>query len=435
MFSEGKCADYNLRDSGELGDSLEDIPLPHLMVDLEVYYDNGNEGRLNNGAFSTENENYLLEQVYREGTRKRKHSGSIRRWELDHFVHLPPEDPEEVSQNDQDDSFQKKKKNRIRKGLGNELSIKLEETGLGSSNGLQVKLVNHKSLQAREKIERLTLVETFNVISGGNNTFKKGICPSCSKQKIVFSLCIKQDLSKSEQAEQLCVHCLLKKLNKKVFNAFISVQSTWSPVHYKEPILKEFKILSEYCRSKGNSASEEDVDLVNSILREKLSSFLTSQNKMTQILIAYKSQMTSKEKLLALKLIHDTLDCIMKLNSIIGEKTLNTKIECLTSQEQKILIDEIRVPLAKRLSIDISQDFSQVISGQDRNLINGRKKFSGFGDFTEPDQAYAYLGKRLNSGENFVQLLGDEMEQEDRPSLSGLRFNFLQLPFLDKEGH
>lgn len=227
-----------------------------------------------------------------------------------------------------------------------------------SDNILQMKLLQTSQPNSREKSDKTVILETTNVLSTKRNTCRKGTCNVCNKRKFVFTLYFKSSPSMDEEVvEKACSKCLFKKIPKKSLIPFIQAQSAWSTMEPKEPFSKELAVFINFCRQREVADFDEDLAIVNSIMREKIKRMLTLNGDMVSLLGQYHSRMNCKERMMAFKIIHDTTDNILRINSLIQEPKVSVKLKYLTEVEQRSLLEEIKLYFTKLVPHDRIKDF------------------------------------------------------------------------------
>ena len=236
---------------------------------------------------------------------------------------------------------------------------KSENTQEASDNILQMKLLQTSQPNSREKSEKALILETTNVLSTKRNNCRKGTCNTCNKRKFVFTLYFKPTpLVDEEVIEKACSKCLFKKIPKKSLIPFIQGQANWSTTEPKEPFSKELAVFINFCRQREVADLDEDLAIVNSIMREKIKKMLTMNGDMVALMGQYHMRMNCKERMIAFKIIHDTTDNILRLNTLIQEPKVSTKLKYLTEVEQRSLLEEIKLYFTKLVPHDRVKDFA-----------------------------------------------------------------------------
>lgn len=249
---------------------------------------------------------------------------------------------------------------------------------------------------SKERSDKTVIVESTNLISTKRNSWKKGSCSGCSKRKFVFTLNYKATpTSGDEVIEKACVKCLFKKIPKRSLVPFIVTNEKWSNSEVRGQLSKELTVFGSFCRQRnGSSDTDEELAIINSILREKIRKMLALNGDMISLLSQYSSRMNCKERMLALKLIHDTSDCIVRLNSLILEPKATTKLCLLNSDEQQCMLEEIKLYFNKLVAHDRARDPSLAFPALD--LISGQT--NGKSAPKAPDAADSmgeiFMGKR-----------------------------------------
>lgn len=174
-----------------------------------------------------------------------------------------------------------------------------------------------------------------------------------------------------ELIEKACAKCLFKKIPKRSLPPFIVVNDKWSTTDAREPLSKELTVFGNFCRQRNHSTDlDEELAIVNSIFREKIRKLLTLNGDMVSLLNQYHTRMNCKERMLALKIIHDTSDSIVRLNALILEPKVGAKLRNLNSLDQKALLEEIKLYFNKLVAHDRIREppsgfpSLEVISGQ-----------------------------------------------------------------------
>lgn len=282
-------------------------------------------------------------------------------------------------------------------------SYKMELNSSGSDHNNLQRSASH-NLSAKERAEKSLLVETSNLLCAKKNCFKKGVCPKCEKRKFLFALYLRSQSQEEEPQERSCIKCLLKKVPKKSFTNFIIAQPEWSEATFRADLSQDLLLFADFCKSHSSNDPSEGLVLINSILNEKMKALLSANSDMVVLLNECQNRMIFKEKLLALKLVHDNTDCLLRLDQIIKEKSLTSKLELLSSAEQNLLVDEIRASLSKLAPNNRARE--PVGLGLEFDFSTG----SSIGYLKRPfqnDQDYegTYLGKRQLPSDSLSQLL------------------------------
>lgn len=228
---------------------------------------------------------------------------------------------------------------------------------------------------SKERSDKTVILETTNLLSTKRNSYKKGACSLCSKRKFVFTLSYKASpTSEDEVIEKACAKCLFKKIPKRSLLPFVIANEKWNSSEAREPLSKELTVFSNFCRQRNISDLDEELAIVNSIFREKIRRLLSLNGDLVSLLSQYHTRMNCKERMLAFKIVHDTSDSIVRLNSLLLEPKVTAKLHCLNAYEQRSLLEEIKLYFTKLVAYDRAKEPTLVfpsldgISGQ----LNGK---------------------------------------------------------------
>lgn len=229
------------------------------------------------------------------------------------------------------------------------------------------------------------------------NFFKVGNCYQCKKKKFVFQS-YSNYLPHSCQ-KTFCSECLQDCYGEDIYKV-IQSRTHWSTPFRRKICKTPSAILSTDttgCKPENQTEEEEKVYVVDTYFKSQVKKTLELNHTLIKKLELYKSSMTTEERLLSLKVIHDNLEGLFALKTaMIDHRDLETEP-----------VDCSYLSVINSVSRDLQ---AKAQAEQDEELR--------FEDFVQPDDlefhvddpvavAEASLGKR-----NFVKL-GSPGEEED----------------------
>lgn len=212
----------------------------------------------------------------------------------------------------------------------------------------------------------------------------------------MFSLVVKVSPSSDELelVDKTCMRCLSKKLSKKSIGEFLKAKEEQVTKAKEYELSTDIKQFLDFCRKRAeHKRVNDDLAIVNSILRERMRKQVSRQQAMVGVLeeLIKRKQINHRERFLCFKIINDTIESICKLHSLIATNDTAAKLKRLSGEESVVLFDEIRAHYSRLLPYERSKDNQHIFSSEECT-IGSRKPLS-----TAETEAEAanQLGKRL----------------------------------------
>src|SRR3990167_1082481 len=191
------------------------------------------------------------------------------------------------------------------------------------------------------RVEKTVFIRSkLPCIEPKRNHFYQGNCDKCKKLRLVFALYIGRVAAGIEDPlfaqETYCVRCLVSTVNKKYFMDFLRLENNWEEATTKYPVIDELRLTTDLFRCQMSSVSEsghrsthlgDDVAFINYVIRERLTQTEKLNGQLTYLLSSVIKKVTEKEKLLAFKVLHDNLNCMVTLHMMLMKRTISEKFE------------------------------------------------------------------------------------------------------------
>lgn len=233
------------------------------------------------------------------------------------------------------------------------------------SNLLSIKLNGKTTIrEAGWKPDRIVAIrQRLPCMEAKRNCFLQGTCEKCKKLRLVFSLHLERASNQGEKPlmslETYCVRCLISTVNKKYFMDYLALESNWEEAKSQYQVIDELRLTTDLfrCQMGSNNESghemspyEDDLAFVNYVIRERLTQVEKLNSQLTCLLANITKKINEKEKLLAFKVLHDNLSCIVMLHTLLMKRTLNEKFQALNPEEQDLFVSEIRLHISQMVS-------------------------------------------------------------------------------------
>lgn len=166
--------------------------------------------------------------------------------------------------------------------------------------------------------------------TASKNFFKVGNCYQCKKRRFVFQSYVNY-LPHSCQ-KTFCSECLLEHYGEDIYQ-IIQSRTHWSTPFRRKICKTPSAILSTDttgCKPENQTEEEERAYVVDTYFKSQVKKTLELNHSLIKRMESHRGAMTTDEKLLSLKIVHDNLETLLSLKSAIIEhrEPLGEALDC-----------------------------------------------------------------------------------------------------------
>lgn len=278
-------------------------------------------------------------------------------------------------------------------------------------------------------MSKIEFVEPKQPPSLNRNFFKVGNCYQCKKRKFVFQSYANYMPQSCQKT--FCAECLKLHYGEDIYE-IIQTRTHWSTPFKRKICKTPSAILSTDttgCKPDDQTEEEERRYVVDTYLKSFTKKTLELNSTLIKRLERSRGQMSTEEKMLGMKVIHDNLETLLNIKAAIFDLELVEGVSAVDKTSYVNLVNRVCADLRKR-SLEERVEKYQIVFGDlkydqgeggssEWDDMNGAKAESGLDDEA--------LGKRdVNQLESLADQIEDEaMKPHNR--LPSYRGNYMSL--------
>jgi hypothetical protein len=189
-----------------------------------------------------------------------------------------------------------------------ELSNQSERTNIRISNEVVERFISKSEVGANKQLP-----------IASKNFFKVGNCYQCKRRRFVFQSYV--NFMPHSCQKTFCSECLEEHYGEDIYK-IIQTRTHWSTPFRRKICKTPSAILSTDttgCKPENQTEEEERVYVVDTYFKSQVKKTLELNHSLIKRLEIHRGSMTTEEKLLSLKIIHDNLETLMSLKACIIE--------------------------------------------------------------------------------------------------------------------
>lgn len=200
---------------------------------------------------------------------------------------------------------------------------KVEDTGSqhnNTSNQSEKTVIRVSSEIADKFISKSEIIGNKQLPTvASKNFFKVGNCYQCKKRKFVFQSYLNYYPQSCQKT--FCSECLNENYGEDIYQ-IIQTRTHWSTPFRRKICKTPSAILSTDttgCKPENQTEEEEKTYVVDTFFKSQVKKTLELNHSLIKRMELYRGSMTTEEKLLGLKIVHDNLESLFSLKAAVVE--------------------------------------------------------------------------------------------------------------------
>jgi hypothetical protein len=264
------------------------------------------------------------------------------------------------------------------------------------------------------------------------NFFKVGNCYQCKKRKFVFQSYANYMPQSCQKT--FCAECLKTYYGEDIYE-IIQTRTHWSTPFKRKICKTPSAILSTDttgCKPENQTEEEERQYVVDTYLKSLTKKTLELNSTLIKKLERNRGTMTTEEKMLGLKVIHDNLETLLDIKGALFNLDLVEKLKTVEKTSYTDVINRVSADLRKRVLDERAEKYQQMLGNEHSEHQEASSEWEDLGNEKgERDVEGQSLGKR---DPHQLPSLTDEVAAEGRKVQDRLPSYRSNMPALFSDG-
>lgn len=264
-------------------------------------------------------------------------------------------------------------------------------------------------------ISKSDISESRQLPAANRNFFKVGNCYQCKKRKFVFQSYANYMPQSCQKT--FCAECLKDYYGEDIYQ-IIQTRTHWS-TPFKRRICKTPSAIMSTdttgCKPEGQSEEEERVYVVDTYLKSFTKKTLELNSTLIKRLERNRANLTTEEKMLSLKVIHDNLESLLSVKGAVFSHRLAEMSAGTEKQSYVGMVNDVSRDIEQRARQERAEKYGMLFEESTSDFGDER---SNLGDTylnkVEGDVTDEVLGKRNTS--RLGSIVEHESEDEGKSS-------------------